>query len=95
MRIITFSPRTRAGSLLLGLAILGAGVALLVVGFALLAAVAIGGTLLAAGAAVYYKLRGHGGESLRSSDGVRAELDPGAEVFSDDSLKLPPVERRR
>jgi hypothetical protein len=94
MRIITITPRTRVGSLLLGLAVLGAGVALVLVGFALLATLAIGGTLLAAGAAVYYKLRGPGREVLRSPDQTRAELDPANEVFSEDSRVLPPGESR-
>jgi hypothetical protein len=95
MRIITISPRTRLGSLLLGLAVLGAGVALVLVGFAVLAGLVIGGTLLATGAAIYYKLRAFAHPTLGSPEQPRAELDPAQEVFSDDSRALPPSSRDR
>ena len=58
MRVYTFTTRNRGSSLLLGLLVLGAGAALLVLGLALLAGVAIVGGLLGTGIVAYRMLRG-------------------------------------
>ena len=73
--------RNRALAFLIGLLVLGAGAALLVVGLALLAGVAITGGLLGTGILVYRKLRG---QPTFPPERYPVEgLDPSLEVFPD------------
>ncbi len=82
MRVYTFTTRNRGASLLVGLLVLGAGAALLVLGLALLAGVAIVGGLLGTGILAYRALRGKRAEPLERPTRV-GELDPSLEVFAD------------
>ena len=81
MPVYTFSTRNRGASLLVGLLVLGAGVALLVLGLALLAGVAIVGGVLGTGIVAYRMLRGKLHPPLEPPRGT-TELDPSLEVFS-------------
>lgn len=82
MPVYTFTSRSRGASLLVGLLVLGAGAALLVLGLALLAGVAIVGGLLGTGIIAYRALRGKPAPSLERSTSV-PDLDPSLEVFAE------------
>ena len=82
MRVYSFSTRNRGTSLLVGLLVLGAGAALLVLGLALLAGVAVVGGLLGTGIIAYRALRGKSAAPLGRSTPVDG-LDPSLEVFAE------------
>ena len=58
MKVYSLTVRNRFTATLLALAVLGAGAALLVVGFALLAGLAVAGGVLGTGVMIYHRLRG-------------------------------------
>jgi len=80
MQVYTFSTKNRVVATLAALVVLGAGAALLLVGFALLAGVAIAGGVLGAGVLAMRALRGERKPPLRASSAGSA-LDPSLEVF--------------
>lgn len=92
MRVYTFTTRNRGASLLVGLLVLGGGVALLLLGLALLAGVALVGGVLGTGIVAYRMLRGKSNQPL-SRPTATAELDPSLEVFAPsvtpDAARLP------
>ena len=98
MQVYTFSTKNRIVGLLAALVVLGAGAALMVLGLALLAGVAIAGGVLGAGVLAYRALRGQPSPSIR---GPRAsgDLDPSLEVFAEprrvDDPSAPNDESRR
>jgi|SRR5687768_3640698 len=81
MPVYSLTFRNRAVALLAALVILGAGAALLVVGIALLAGIAIAGGLLGTGILLYRKLRGQPAVpfGIRQAPG----MDPSLEVFAE------------
>ena len=81
MPVYTFTTRNRGASLLVGLLVLGAGVALLMLGIALLAAVAIVGGALGMGVIAYRALRGKRPAPLEPPSHA-TDLDPSLEVFA-------------
>ena len=80
MQVYTFSTKNRVVATLAALVVLGAGAALLLVGLALLAGVAIAGGVLGAGVLAVRALRGERHPSPRASSATSA-LDPSLEVF--------------
>ena len=80
MPVYTFTTRNRGASLLVGLLVLGAGVALLMLGIALLAGVAIVGGALGMGVIAYRALRGKRHAPLEPPSQA-TDLDPSLEVF--------------
>jgi hypothetical protein len=80
MQVYTFSTKNRIVAALVGLVVLGAGAALLLVGLALLAGVAIAGGVLGAGLLAFRALRGERTAPLPASS-ARGTLDPSLEVF--------------
>ena len=82
MQVYTFSTKNRVVALLATLAILGAGAALLLLGLALLAGVAVVGGVLGTGLVAYRMLRGQKRAPL-SHTATRTGLDPSLEVFAD------------
>ena len=80
MQVYTFSTKNRVVATLAALVVLGAGAALLLVGFALLAGVAIAGGVLGAGVLAVRALRGERKAPLRAPSAGSA-LDPSLEVF--------------
>ena len=80
MQVYTFSTKNRVVATLAALVVLGAGAALLLVGLALLAGVAIAGGVLGAGLLAVRALRGERNAPLRESS-ARGTLDPSLEVF--------------
>ena len=80
MQVYTFSTKNRLVAALAALVVLGAGAALLLVGLALLAGLAVAGGVIASGVLAYRALRGKLHAPLRDSS-VRTTLDPGLEVF--------------
>jgi hypothetical protein len=84
MKVYSLTVRNRFTATLLALAVLGAGAALLVVGFALLAGLAIAGGVLGSGVMIYHRLRGTRA-TLPGAIGSWREmpLDPSLEVFPD------------
>lgn len=82
MQVYTFSTKNRVVALLATLVILGAGAALLLLGLALLAGVAIVGGTLGTGLIAYRMLRGEKRAPL-SHGSARTGLDPSLEVFTD------------
>ena len=80
MPVYTFSTKNRVVALLATLVILGAGAALLLLGLALLAGVAIVGGALGTGIVVYRMLRGQARGPLPRGS-AHAGLDPSLEVF--------------
>ena len=82
MPVYTFSSKNRVVALLATLVVLGAGAALLLLGLALLAGVAVVGGVLGTGFVAYRMLRGEKRGPLPRS-APRAGLDPSLEVFSD------------
>ncbi len=91
---LSITVRNRWLALLVGLLVLGAGAALLVVGLALLAAVALAGGALGMAILAYRKLRGIPAHSLRTPS--HSGLDPSLEVFPEhevlptDEVPAPP-----
>jgi hypothetical protein len=84
MKVYSLTVRNRVGALLVAIVVLGAGAALVILGVALLAALAAAGVVMGSGYALYARLRGGermslGGASPASS--ARATLDPALEVF--------------
>ena len=75
---VTF--RNRAVAILVIVALIAIGAVLFTVGLALLAGLAIGGTLIGAGIAAYRRLR-HGRQAvIRHELGEQPQLDPSLEV---------------
>jgi len=84
MQVYTFSTKNRVVATLAALVVLGAGAALLLVGLALLAGVAIAGGVLGAGVLAVRALRGERKAPLRAPSAGSA-LDPSLEVFPEAS----------
>lgn len=82
MQVYTFSTKNRVVATLAALVVLGAGAALLLVGFALLAGVAIAGGVLGAGVLAVRALRGERRAPLDATS-HRSAMDPALEVFPD------------
>jgi len=82
MPVYTFSTKNRVVATLAALVVLGAGAALLLVGFALLAGVAVAGGVLGAGVLAVRALRGERRDPLHPPYHGRA-MDPSLEVFPD------------
>lgn len=82
MQVYTFSTKNRVVALLATLVILGAGAALLLLGLALLAGVAVVGGVLGSGFIAYRMLRG-GKRGPLPPASARTGLDPSLEVFAD------------
>jgi hypothetical protein len=78
MQVYTFSTKNRLVALLVTLVVLGAGAALLFLGLALLAGLAVVGGVLGAGALAYRAIRGPTHAPLRSAV---SGLDPALEVY--------------
>lgn len=78
MPVYTFSTKNRVVATLAALVVLGAGAALLLVGFALLAGVAVAGGVLGAGVLAVRERR----DPLHAPFHGRA-MDPSLEVFPD------------
>jgi hypothetical protein len=81
MPVYTFTTRNKLVAALAGLVVLGAGAALMLVGLALLAGVAIAGGVLGTGVIIYRALRGQRGPMIR--DARASGLDPSLEVFAE------------
>lgn len=82
MQVYTFSTKNKVVATLAALVVLGAGAALLLVGFALLAGVAIVGGVLGTGLLAYRAVRGQRHAPVGSMRGTG--LDPALEVFPDE-----------
>jgi hypothetical protein len=80
MQVYTFSTKNRVVALLATLVVLGAGAALLLLGLALLAGVAVVGGVLGTGFVAYRMLRGEKHAPLPHVS-ARTGLDPSLEVF--------------
>ncbi len=80
MQVYTFSTKNRVVATLAALVVLGAGAALLLLGLALLAGVAIAGGVLGAGVLAVRALRGERKAPLRAPSAASG-LDPSLEVF--------------
>jgi hypothetical protein len=96
MPVYTFGTRNRFVAVLAALVVLGAGAALLMLGLALLAGVAIAGGVIGSAVIAYRFLTGRGGGALGAPRAHRP-LDPGLEVFPDrvDGGTEPNEDRRR
>lgn len=94
MPVYTFTTRNRGTSLLVGLLVLGAGAALLMLGLALLAGVAIVGGVLGTGVIAYRALRGTLNPPLERPD-TTTRLDPSLEVFAEPRLLEPNADNDR
>ena len=96
MPVYTFGTRNRFVAVLAALVVLGAGAALLMLGLALLAGVAIAGGVIGSAVIAYRFLTGKRGAALGGPQ-VRRTLDPGLEVFPDrvDGGDEPDDDRRR
>jgi len=80
MQVYTFSTKNRVVALLAGLVVLGAGAALLLVGLALLAGLAVAGGVIGTGLLAYRALRGQRNAPLERGS-TTSVLDPSLEVF--------------
>lgn len=80
MQVYTFSTKNRLVAALAALVVLGAGAALLLVGLALLAGLAVAGGIIGSGVIAYRALRGKPPTPIRGSS---SPLDPSLEVFPD------------
>ena len=89
MPTYTFSTKNRGVPIVVSFLVVGAGLALLLLGLALLAGIAIVGGVLGAGVLLYRTIRGQRPTPLRGSPQT-SELDPSLEVFPE-----PNDERRR
>jgi hypothetical protein len=83
MKVYSLTVRNRFTATLLGLAVLGAGAALLIVGFALLAGLALAGTVLGTGYVLYHRLRGTRPMLPENMGWRELPLDPSLEVFAE------------
>jgi hypothetical protein len=91
MPVYTFSTRNRFIGVLAALVVLGAGAALLMLGLALLAGVALAAGVIGSGVLAYRFLTGKRGAALGGMP-PRRTLDPGLEVFPDATDKAEPNE---
>ena len=82
MPVYTFSTRNRLVGVLAALVVLGAGAALLMLGLALLAGLALAGGVIGSGVLAYRFLTGKHGTALGGMP-PRRTLDPALEVFPD------------
>ena len=82
MPVYTFTTRNRGLGLLAGLVIVGAGVALLMLGVALLAGLALVGGVAGLGIMGYRMLRGRPATPIDRAPSASG-LDPSLEVFAD------------
>jgi hypothetical protein len=82
MQVYTFSTKNRVVAVLAGLVVLGAGAALLLVGLALLAGLAVAGGVLGTGVLAYRSLRGQRNAPLERGS-TTSGLDPALEVFAE------------
>jgi len=82
MQVYTFSTKNRFVAVLAALVVLGAGAALLLVGLALLAGLAVAGGVLGLGVMAYRAIRGARTGALRGAAAPR-DLDPALEVFAE------------
>jgi hypothetical protein len=80
MSVYTFSTRNRFVALLAALVVLGAGAALLMLGLALLAGLAVAGGVIGSAVVAYRFLTGKRGAALGATPAQRT-LDPALEVF--------------
>ena len=87
MRIYTLTTRNRTSGLLVGLAVLGAGVVLLLVGMALLAALAVAGVVVGSGVVLYRGLRRKHQPRLGDMRAGGSVLDPTLEVLPREASK--------
>ena len=89
MSVYSLTIRNRALAAILAIVVLGAGAALLVVGIALFAALAVAGGVLGAGLIAYRALRGR-----RAAPGMhrRTGLDPSLEIFPEQGALAEPLE---
>jgi hypothetical protein len=78
MQVYTFSTRNRVVAVLATLVVLGAGAALMLLGLALLAGLAVAGGVLGTAVLAYRALRGGRRPTVRSP---ASGLDPALEVF--------------
>jgi general stress protein CsbA len=85
MPVYSLTFRNRWVALLLGLVLLGAAGALLVVGIAVLATAAVAGGVLGLAIMAYRKLRGVPAQPLEGPS--TRGLDPSLEVFADEELR--------
>jgi hypothetical protein len=92
MKVYSLTARNRPAALLLGLVVLGAGLALLLVGIALLAGVAVVGGLVGTGILAWRRLRGTR-EPLPPQYHRPTALDPALEVFPERQVIPPPQGR--
>lgn len=83
MKVYSLTVRNRFTATLLALAVLGAGAALLVVGFALLAGLAVAGGVIGTGLVVYHRIRGTQPTLPGALRWREMPLDPQLEVFPD------------
>lgn len=90
MKVYSLTVRNRFSATLLAMAVLGMGAALLVVGFALLAGLAVAGGVLGTGFMLYNRLRGRRASLPGAHVWREVRLDPSLEVFPD---ARPRVER--
>ena len=81
MKIYSLSVRNRTSGLLLAAVVIGVGAALLFVGLALLATLAVAGVVVGSGIALYSRLRGRGSDTIAGAHRPVAALDPALEVF--------------
>ena|SRR6185295_5578195 len=80
MQVYTFSTKNRVVAVLAGLVVVGAGAALLFLGLALLAGLAVVGGVIGTGLLAYRALRGQRNPPLGGTSTASA-LDPSLEVF--------------
>jgi hypothetical protein len=80
MQVYTFSAKNRLVAALAALVVLGAGAALLLVGLALLAGLAVAGGVIGSGVLAYRALRGKSSAPVGGLS-VTSTLDPSLEVF--------------
>ena len=81
MRMYSLTTRNRTSGLLVGLAVVGAGVALLLVGIAVLATLAVTGAVVGSGFMLYRALRRKHQPRLGDVRSSGTVLDPTREVF--------------
>jgi hypothetical protein len=84
MQVYTFSTKNRLVAALAALVVLGAGAALLLVGLALLAGLAVAGGVIGTGLLAYRALRGKSAAPLGRSSAA-STLDPSLEVFPENA----------
>lgn len=91
MKVYTLSIRNRFAATLAFLALVGLGAAVLVVGFTVLAGLAVAGAILGTGAAILNRLRGRNALPRNTIHAVDGRLDPAMQVFPSAARRdLPP-----